>query len=81
MKEFTNQKKQNNIYKNELNKACFPQDAPYATIRDLARRTISEKFLKLNQILKMMDIKEDWQVCYICFLKKKNMIKRGNDKE
>ena len=34
MKEFTNQKKQNNIYKNELNKACFPQDAPYATIRD-----------------------------------------------
>ena len=66
VKEFTNQKKQNNIYKNELNKACFTHDAPYA-----AKRTISENLLKLKHILNMMDIKENWQVCYLRFFDKK----------
>ena len=71
MKGFTNQKKQNNIDKNELNNACFTHDAPYAAVRDLGKRTISEQFLKLNPILQMMDIKEDWKLCYIRFFDKK----------
>ena len=34
------------IYKNELGKACFAHDAAYSDSNDLAKRTISDKFLK-----------------------------------
>ena len=34
------------IYKNELDKACFPQDTTYSERNDLAKRTISDKILK-----------------------------------
>ena len=34
------------IYKNELDKACFAQDAAYSDSKDLAKRTISGKTLK-----------------------------------
>ena len=36
----------NHIYKNELDKACFPHDAAYSDSKDLARRTISHNILK-----------------------------------
>ena len=34
------------MYKNELDKACFPHDAVYSDGKDLARRTISDKIWK-----------------------------------
>ena len=34
------------IYRNELDKACFAHDAAYSDIKDLAKRTISEKILR-----------------------------------
>ena len=34
------------IYKNELDKACFPHDAAYASSNDLAKTTFSGKVLK-----------------------------------
>ena len=33
----------NHIYKNELNKACFANDAAYSNSKDLAKRTVSDK--------------------------------------
>ena len=36
----------NYIYKNELDKACFADDAAYSDSKDLAERTISDKILK-----------------------------------
>ena len=34
------------IYKNELDKACFQHDTAYDSFKDLARKAVSEKFLK-----------------------------------
>ena len=34
------------IYKNELDKACFQHDMPYAKSKDLAKRTQSDKNLR-----------------------------------
>ena len=49
-KEFKNLKKKTghtkNIYKNELDKACFQPDMAYGDFKDLARRTASDKVLK-----------------------------------
>ena len=36
----------NFIYKNELDKACFQHDMAYGKIKDLVKRTQSDKFLK-----------------------------------
>ena len=36
----------NLIYKNELDKACFQNDMAYGDFKDLANRTVSEKFLQ-----------------------------------
>ena len=51
------------IYKNELDKACFQHDMAYGDFKDLARRTVSDKFLRdkafnIAKILDMMDMKE-----------------------
>ena len=35
-----------NLYRNELDKACFAHDAAYSDSKDLAKRTISDKILK-----------------------------------
>ena len=35
-----------NLYRNELDKACFLHGAPYIDSKDLAKRTISDKILK-----------------------------------
>ena len=50
------------IYKNEL-EACFQHDMAYGDFKDLARRTVSDKFLRdkafnIAKILDMMDMKE-----------------------
>ena len=34
------------LYRNELDKACFPNDPAYSDSKDLAKRTISDKILK-----------------------------------
>ena len=34
------------LYRNELGKACFADDAAYSDSKDLAKRTISNKILK-----------------------------------
>ena len=36
----------NYIYKNELDKACFQHDMAYGDFKDLARKTVSDKFLR-----------------------------------
>ena len=35
-----------NLYRNELDKACFAHDATYSESKDLVKRTISDKILK-----------------------------------
>ena len=47
-KEFKYLKKQEiqNIYRNELDKACFQHDISYGDFKDLARRTTSDKILR-----------------------------------
>ena len=37
------------IYKNELDKGCFPQDMVYGDFKDLPRRTASDKVLKYKE--------------------------------
>ena len=34
------------LYRNELDKACFAHDAAYSDRKDLAKRTISDKIFK-----------------------------------
>ena len=34
------------LYRNELDKTCFPYDAAYSDSKDIAKRTISDKILK-----------------------------------
>ena len=53
-----------NIYRNELDKACFQYDMTYGDFKDLAKRTAVDKVLrdKAFSIAKdpnMVDIKED----------------------
>ena len=51
------------LYKNELDKSCFTDDATCSDNKDLAKRTISDKILKIElmkllEIAIMMDIKK-----------------------
>ena len=45
----------NYIYKNELDKACFVHDAAYSDSKDLTKRTVADKTLKI----KTFDIAKD----------------------
>ena len=48
-KEFKNLEKQEiqkYIYRNELDKACFQHDMAYGGVKDLAKRTTSDKVLR-----------------------------------
>ena len=36
----------NYIYKNELDKACFPHDTAYSDSKDITKRTVADKILK-----------------------------------
>ena len=58
-KEFKNLKKLETqtiyIYKNELDKACFIHDAAYSDSKDLTKRTVADKILKI----KAFDIAKD----------------------
>ena len=38
------------IYKNELDKACFQHDMDYGKIKDLVKRTQSDKVLKIRHL-------------------------------
>ena len=78
MKRFKNLRTEdlNHVYKNELDKARFAHDVAYANSKDLAKRTVSERFWKiepmnLNWIVDTMDIHEDWQLWCTRFLMRK----------
>ena len=63
IKKFREKGNLENLYRNELDKACFAHDIAYSDSKDLAKRTISDKILKdrtceLLEIVDMMDIKE-----------------------
>ena len=52
------------IYRNELDKFCFQHDMTYGKLKDLAKRTKSDKVLRnkvfeMQVIQNMMDINED----------------------
>ena len=54
----------NYIYKNELDKVCFVHDAAYLDSKDLTKRTVGDKILKIKHLIllkiqNMMGIKED----------------------
>ena len=54
----------NYIYKNELDKACFVHDAAYSDSKDLTKRTVADKILRIKHLIllriqNMMGIKED----------------------
>ena len=46
IQKFKETRDTNNIYKNELDKACFQHDMAYGDFKDLARRTASDKVLR-----------------------------------
>ena len=46
IRKFTETGTLKHIYKNKLGKACSAHDAAYSDIKDLAKRTISDKVLK-----------------------------------
>ena len=61
------------IYKNELDKAFFHHDMAYGYFKVLARRTASDKVLRVKhlilvKILNMNDIKEGLLLWFINFL-------------
>ena len=43
------------LYRNELDKACFARDAAYSVSTDLAKRTISIRFWKI-ELMKLLEI-------------------------
>ena len=52
------------IYINELDKACFTHDVAYSDSKDLTKRTVADKILKIKHLIllktqNIMDIKED----------------------
>ena len=54
----------NYVSKNELDKACFVHDSAYSDSKDLIKRTMQIKILKIGHLIllkiqNMMDIKED----------------------
>ena len=54
----------NYIYMIELDKACFTHDAAYSNSKDLTKRTVADKILKIKHLIllkiqNMMGIKED----------------------
>ena len=49
----------NYIYKNELDKACFAHDAAYSDSKDLTKRTIADKILKIEAFNIAKDPKYD----------------------
>ena len=59
----------NYIYKNELDKACFPHDMVCGKYKDLKRITQSDKVLKvLKTIQNTMVVKEAWLQWSVSFL-------------
>ena len=64
IQEFKETGDTNYVFKNELDKACFVNDAAYSNSKDFTKRTIADKILKIKHLIllriqNMMDIKED----------------------
>ena len=54
MKEFRETVKLKHLYRNKSDKAYFAHDAAYSDSKDLANRTISNKFRKI-ELMKMLE--------------------------
>ena len=46
IQKFKETRDTNYIYKNELDKACFAQDAAYSDSKNLTKRTVADKIFK-----------------------------------
>ena len=46
IQKFKETRDSNDIYKNQLDKACFVHDAAYSDSKDLIKRTVADKILK-----------------------------------
>ena len=46
IQKFKDTEDTNYVYKNEIDKACFQHDMAYGDLKDLARRTASDKVLR-----------------------------------
>ena len=72
LKKFKETGDKNYIYKNELDK-CFQYDMAYGNVKDLAKRTASDKVLIdktliFQKILNIMDIKRGLLLWFTSFL-------------
>ena len=77
IKKFMQTGKTDYIYKNDLDKAYFQHDMAYDKLKDLTKRTQSDKvlrdkFLKLQVIQNMTDIKRDLLQSYTSYLIKES---------
>ena len=54
VKEFRETVKLTHLYRNKSDKAYFAHDAAYSDSKDLANRTISDKFRKI-ELMKMLE--------------------------
>ena len=54
VKEFRETVKLKHLYRNKSHKAYFAHDAAYSDSKDLANRTISDKFRKI-ELMKMLE--------------------------
>ena len=78
IEKFNETRDANYIYKNELDKACLQHDVAYGNFKDLARRTTSDKFLRikhliLQKILNKTDIKGGWLLWFTNILIKSQL--------
>ena len=70
------------IYQNELDKACFKRDIAYGDFKDLPRRTVSIKYyvikhLMLQKIQIMINMKEALLQCFANFWIKNLLLTQG----
>ena len=70
IKKFKETGDSKNIYKNELDKACFQHGMAYGDVKDLPRETTSNKVLHDRILLKILDMigfNADLLKLFICF--------------
>ena len=73
IKKFMQTENTSYIYQNDLDEACFQHDMAYVKCKYLTKRTesdnvLTEKFLKLQVIQNMIDMREDQLQWFTSFL-------------
>ena len=78
-KEYKNLKRQEiDIYRNELDKACFWHDMVYRDFKDLTKRTASDRILRDKAFNIAINIKEVLLLWFIIFLIKRLLVEQLN---